>query len=98
MQLYSENEKAFLLIHFNLNYGTDSLPYTPIVVACHSSASVPPPTSLNNQTCCLDTLVTKAHSYRFFLHCSSLALFAKKRTLFTPLFKSDFGPAGVSVD
>ena len=23
MQLYSENEKAFLLIHFNLNYGTD---------------------------------------------------------------------------
>ena len=27
MQLYSENEKAFLLIHFNLNYGTDSLPY-----------------------------------------------------------------------
>ena len=26
MQLYSENEKAFLLIHFHLNYGTDSLP------------------------------------------------------------------------
>ena len=26
MQLYPENEKAFLLIHFNLNYGTDSLP------------------------------------------------------------------------
>ena len=26
-QLYSENERAFLLIHFNLNYGTDSLPY-----------------------------------------------------------------------
>ena len=27
LQLYSENKKAFLLIHFNLNYGTDSLPY-----------------------------------------------------------------------
>ena len=27
MQLYYENEKAFLLIHFNLNYGTNSLPY-----------------------------------------------------------------------
>ena len=27
MQLCSENEKAFLLIHFNLNYGTDSLPH-----------------------------------------------------------------------
>ena len=26
MQQYFENEKAFLLIHFNLNYGTDSLP------------------------------------------------------------------------
>ena len=25
MQLYSENEKAFLLIHFNLNYGIDLL-------------------------------------------------------------------------
>ena len=28
MQLHSENEKAFLLLHFNLNYGTYSLPYT----------------------------------------------------------------------
>ena len=28
MQIYSENEKAFLLIHLNLNYGTDLLPYT----------------------------------------------------------------------
>ena len=27
MQLYSENEKAFLLIHLKLNYGTDWLPY-----------------------------------------------------------------------
>ena len=26
MQLYFENDKAFLLMHFNLNYGTDSLP------------------------------------------------------------------------
>ena len=26
MQLYSENEKGFLLMHFNWNYGTDSLP------------------------------------------------------------------------
>ena len=25
MQLYSENEKSFLLIHFNLNYVTDVL-------------------------------------------------------------------------
>ena len=33
-QLYSENEKVFLLIHFNLNYGTDSLPYV-----CPSFAS-----------------------------------------------------------
>ena len=31
MQLYSENEKAFLLIHFNLNYVTDLLPYKPSV-------------------------------------------------------------------
>ena len=29
MQLYFENEKAFLSIHFNLNYGTDSLPRGP---------------------------------------------------------------------
>ena len=27
MQLHSENEKAFLFMHFNLNYGTDSLPW-----------------------------------------------------------------------
>ena len=26
-QLYSKNEKAFLLIHLNLNYGTDLLPF-----------------------------------------------------------------------
>lgn len=26
MQIYFESEKAFLLVHFNFNYGTDSLP------------------------------------------------------------------------
>ena len=48
MQLYSEYEKAFLLIHFNLDYGTDLLPYKGSLLSLHRLQScvhiVPPHT------------------------------------------------------
>ena len=52
---------------------------------------------LNNQTCCLDTFVTKARLYRFFLHQTQSKRNGKSvADIIYP--KSSFGPAGASVD